>query len=79
MLPLDPQQRTGTDGSDPLNVCATTVQKCYGRSADWWPIRHIDKALTQSLTAVASNTDRRPLPNRPLRDFDLFWKPGRVS
>ncbi len=23
-LPLDPQQRTGTDGSDPLNVCATT-------------------------------------------------------
>ena len=20
-LPLDPQQRTGTDGSDPLNVC----------------------------------------------------------
>ena len=22
-LPLDPQQRIGTDGSDPLNVCAT--------------------------------------------------------
>ena len=21
-LPLDPRQRTGTDGSDPLNVCA---------------------------------------------------------
>jgi hypothetical protein len=56
-----------------------TGQECYGRSADWWPIRHIDRALTQSLTAVASNTDRRPLPTRPLRDFDLFGKPGRVS